>query len=230
MKYSPFHPLFTHHPTPVHNQTGPSPAPPCGQSRMMQAFGCRGPAGSWSTWPAGRSGRAWGGLRRQRRCAAHCPRQQRPEGGCCCHRQDCRGGRRWPGTAATRSHLWAHRSSSKGPVGRAYKLTGWLVYWAEVRRRKGRCSWVVVQKELEIGSLITMLYRSFILYSLSFWWRSCGLNKKLFSYSQQVVKTAEQSSRSRSASVAYLSKMCVFWSQHDLHTHLPLLANLFSEI
>lgn len=133
--------------TPVHNQTGPFPAPPCGQSRMMQACGCRGPAGSWSTWPAGRSGRAWGGLQRPRRCAAHCPPRPRPEGGCCCHRHGCQGVRSWPGTAATRSQVWAHRSSSTGPEGRAYTLTGWLVYLEEVRRRKGRRSWGVVREQ-----------------------------------------------------------------------------------
>lgn len=135
------------YPTPVHNQTDPSPTPPCGQSRMMQACGCRGPAGSWNIWPAGRPGRAWGGLRRPRRCAAQYPPRSRPEGGCCCcHHQGCRVERSWPGTAATRSQLWAHRSSSTGPEGRAYTLTGWLACWEEVRRRKGRCSWGVAQR------------------------------------------------------------------------------------
>ncbi len=170
MKYSPFHPLVTRHPTPVHNQTGLSPAPPCGQSRMMQAYGCRGPAGSWSTWPAGRPGRAWGGLRRPRQCAAHCPPLPRPEGGCCCHRQGCQGGRSWPGTAATRSRVWAHRSSSTGPEGRACTLTGWVVYWEAVRRRKGRCSWGVAPKErvnwrlrVWLGGLLRRRFTRFIL-------------------------------------------------------------------
>lgn len=143
MKYS----IPPCHATPVHNQTDPSPAPPCGQSRMMQACGCRGPAGSWSTWPAGRPGTTWGGLQRPRQCAAQCPPRPRPEGGCCCHRQDCQGGRSWPETAATRSQVWAHHSSSTGPEGRAYTLTGWLVCWGEVWRRKGRCSWGAAHRE-----------------------------------------------------------------------------------
>ena len=159
---SPVSTLSSHHqPTPVHNQTGPSPTPPCGQSRMMRACGCRGPAGSWSTWPAGRPGRAWGGLRRPRLCAAHCPPRPGPgEGCCCCHRQGCQGERSWPGTAATRSQVWAHRSSSTGPEGTAYTLSGWLVYWEEVRRRRGRCSWGVVQEERPIMSLITTLSKN----------------------------------------------------------------------
>lgn len=140
MKCSHFHTSMKHHSTPAHNQTDPSPAPPCGQSRMMQACGCRGPAGSWSTWPAGRSGRAWGGLQKPRRCAAQSPPRPRPEGGCCCHRQDCRQGRSWLGTAATRSQLWAHRSSSTGLEGRACTPTGGLVDWEEVCRLTRRWS------------------------------------------------------------------------------------------
>lgn len=136
-----------HHPIPVHNQTDPSPAPPCGQSRMMQACGCRGPAGSWNTWPAGRPKTAWGGLRRPTPCAVHCPPRPRPEGGCCCPRQDCRGGKSWLGTAATRSQAWARHSSSTGPEGRAYTLTGWLVCWEEKWRRKGRCSCGAAHRE-----------------------------------------------------------------------------------
>lgn len=117
--------LVCFHPTPVHIQTDPSPAPPCGQSRMMQACGCRGPAGSWSTWPAGRSGKAWGGRRRPRQYAARCPPPPGSAGGrCCCHHQDRLRAKSWLGTAATRSQSWAHRSSSTGPWGRAYTLTG----------------------------------------------------------------------------------------------------------
>lgn len=141
------------YPTPVHNQTVPSPAPPCGQSRMMQACGCRGPAGSWSTWPAGRPGKAWGALQRPRRCAAHCQPQPKPEGGCCCHRQGCQRARSWPVTAANRSQVWAHRSSSTGPERRAYTLTGWLAYEEAMRKVTGSCS--CGKAKLESGSLIT---------------------------------------------------------------------------
>lgn len=140
-------------PTPVHNQTDPSLAPPCGQSRMMQACGCRGPEGSWSIWPAGRPRRAWGGLQRPKRYAAPCPPRPRPEEGCCCRRHDCRWGRSWLGTAATRSQAWAHRSSSTGPEDRAYTLTGWLVCWVEVRRRKGRRSFRKCWKFLILQTL-----------------------------------------------------------------------------
>lgn len=142
---------------PVHNRTGPSPSPPCGRSRTMKACGCRGPAGSWSTGPAGRPGRGRGGRRRPGRCAAHCPRHPVRGGRCCYPPQHCQGGRSWPGTEGTRSQVWEHRSSSTGPEGTAYTLTWGWACWEEGRRRKGRCSSRVVRKENQLETFKDVL-------------------------------------------------------------------------
>lgn len=182
----------------------------------MQACGCRGPAGSWSTWPAGRPGRAWGGLQRPRRYAAHCPRQPRPEVGCCCRRQGCRGARSWLVTAATRSQVWAHRSSSTGPEGRAYTLTGCLVYWEEERIGKGRCSWGAVQSErsnwtagAELWGLLTRQVNRFYTVEAGDWVKNMW---------HQACRTIFRSARS-----GLMFQLCVFWS------HLLLLDRLLSQ-
>lgn len=213
--------LFTPHvcilcPTPVHNQTVPSPTPPCGQSRMMRAYGCRGPAGSWSTWPAGRPRRAWGGLRRPGRCAALRPRRPRPEAGCCCHRQDCRGGRRWLETAATHSQVWAHHSSSTGPGDRAYTLTGWWVCLVAVQVK------VFMRGDAEEN------WKSFTLHVLLALWGASGIRcrpRRLWSVASKAI---EQFLGSQC--VMCLSILCVFWSQQVLNALFPLVACLCCQI